>query len=215
MYKNIIKVTLLLGALLILSGCSSNNLPVAQNQSKSLNIVINQIANQLLQSANLKETKLESIAITSFVDLDKFNKTTHFGRMLGESMYNELFKRGFKITEFRGQSAISINANGEYFISRDHTKLKDSFTNKYVLVGTYTMFDNKYMINARIMDNISGAIVATARTSYSNSDCKLSENCIKVPVKKIKPKRIIKITTDSCSKVKCPTNCSPSFCAQI
>ena len=210
-------------SILLFTGCAQNNLGqpsytysnnkeqmnympaklpqdiIKKESTQTIDEVITNIADQLLSSTKLENIKADTVAITSFVDLHKFNKTTHFGRVLGESMYSELFKRGFTITDFRGQSSISINANGEYFISRDHKRLKSSFTNKYVLVGTYTIFNQQYMINVRIIDNISGVVVATARTFYDNNSCELSESCNSDSIK-----RVIKITTDNCTSIECP-----------
>ena len=64
------------------------------------------------------------VLITSFVRLDEFKQTSEFGRVVSESLINELSNRGFEITEFRGQMAVSINDEGEYFISRKPNELK-------------------------------------------------------------------------------------------
>ena len=140
----------------------------------TINMVINDIANQLFKDSRL-DNNMGSIAITTFVDLDNFDKTTHFGRVLSESMYNELYKRGLQVHEFRGQKNITVNKNGEYFISRNYKKIKKRFLNKYILVGTYASFGKGYLINARIIDNATGRLVASSRSIYNNSDCSLSE----------------------------------------
>jgi hypothetical protein len=105
------------------------------------------------------------------------NKTTGLGRSLSESFFNELFTRGFDVSDFRGQNSISINANGEYFLTRDMNKLDKKLENKYILVGTFTYADDAILINARIMDNHSGHIIAAARSYYKTKDCKILGNC--------------------------------------
>lgn len=181
---------------------NSNN----YNSQGSLNSTIVDLANKLLNSNKIRKIALNDLAITSFVDLHQLNKTTHFGRVLSESMFDELFVRGFDVTDFRGQSTLSVNANGEYYITRDIDRLRDNIENRFILVGTYTKFEQEIMINARILDNMNGRVVASARTYYYTDDCSILENCQPTQVRKIK------ITTDGCSTVNCPTSCANGIC---
>ncbi len=67
------------------------------------------------------------VLLTTFVRLDNLKKTSEFGRVLSESMINELSNRGFNVIEFRGQVGVSVNEQGEYFITRDTSKLKNTY----------------------------------------------------------------------------------------
>lgn len=184
-----------------------NNAKYTYNIHTSLNESVIELANRLLNSSQLHNNMMNDIAITSFVDLHKLNKTTHFGRTLGESMFDELFVRGFKVNDFRGQNNLTINAAGEYFITRDINLLKKRISNSYVLVGTYSMFEGKMSINARILDNKSGQVVASGRSYYKSNDCRILENC--------KKPRVIKIVTDNCSSVGCPSkSCPQGICGK-
>lgn len=156
---------------------------------KTLEDTITSLAIQLLQNKKINTDK--SFIITSFVRLDNLKKTTEFGRILSESMLNELSIRGFNVSEFRGQMSLSVNENGEYFISRDPAKLKNTVQNTYVLVGTYSRQYKRIMINARVIDNISGKVISSARTSYEHGlkdDCAIFKDC--------KPPRTIKIVEE-------------------
>ncbi len=181
-------------SMVIFSGCTTakqQRLAGTNNyvSPSSLNDAIDNIANQLRigTTLNFKSDK-GTIAVTSFVDLNQLNKTTQFGRILGESMINELFVRGFNVSEFRGQGAISINKNGEFYITRDTKKLNGEVPNTYVLVGTYAQIEDRTLLNVRIIDNKTGKLIASAREIYDQDYCVLSNNCGK--------KRIIKIIPD-------------------
>lgn len=165
------------------------------SEHQKLNNTILELSDKLLLSSRIDTSDFGEIAITSFVDLHKLNKTTHFGRTLSESLFDELFIRGFNVSELRGQKTLSVNSNGEYYITRDVNLLDANIPNKYILVGTYTMVEDSILINARIVDNKSGRIVASARSYYNSDDCRLLENC--------KKPRKIKIITDGCSTVGC------------
>jgi hypothetical protein len=60
---------------------------------------------------------------------------------LGGSMLSELHKIGFKVLDFHGKDAMLVNKDGEFYITRDITKLKDEINNANILVGTYSLFD--------------------------------------------------------------------------
>ncbi len=181
---------------------------------KDLNHAIISIADQLLTTNILKDTNT-SIILTSFADLNKLNRTTTFGRLVSESMFNELHIRDFRVTDFRGQDAISVNADGEFHITRDVDKLKDHISaTEYIVVGTYVKFENNtVLINARIIDSESGAIISTARVIYEPIDCSLFDMCIE-KIEEKKPVDFgIDIVTDKCSKVSCPKQqCKDGIC---
>ncbi|RXJ77188.1 hypothetical protein CRV03_05745 [Arcobacter sp. F155] len=147
---------------------------------------INSLATQMMRNKKMNTSK--PVLITSFVRLDNFKKTTEFGRIVSESMINEMSNRGFNVIEYRGQMAVSINEKGEYFITRNPYKLKDQIPNTYVVVGTYSRQFGKVILNARVIDNITGRIISSARATYvhnKRNDCILFKDC--------KPARTIKI----------------------
>ncbi len=142
-----------------------------------LDKTVSDLANKLFISSKIKYSSNQNIAITSFVNLHKFDTTSYLGRTLSESFFDELFTRGFNISDFRGQNTISINQNGEYYLTRNIELLKKDITNTFILVGTYTIIENTILINARIMDNKTGKILASAKSYYDTDDCKILNNC--------------------------------------
>jgi len=155
----------------------------------TMEATISSLALQLIENQKLNTTK--PIVVTSFVRLDDFKKTTEFGRVLGESMIHELSTRGLNVTEFRGQIAISVNDNGEYFITRDIKKLKPEIEDTYIVVGTYSRQYKRIMVNARVIDNVTGIVLSTARATYTHNlrdDCSIFKDC--------RPSTKIKIVAD-------------------
>lgn len=202
MIKNILKSNIILSSiiLMITTGCVSNNdviskenekvqttkqhLEVAADMQKNittqetLESTIASLAAQMLHNKKMDSNK--PVLITSFVRLDEFKQTTEFGRVVSESLINELSNKGFEITEFRGQMAVSVNDEGEYFISRKPHELKNKIPNTYVVVGTYSRQPGKVMLNARVIDNITGKIITSARATYVHNvkeDCIIFRDC--------------------------------------
>ena len=146
----------------------------------NLNDTIIDIADQLFFTKvdNKNPTR---VILTSFVDLDKLEKTSSLGRLVSESMFNELHIRKFLVTDFRGQEAVSVNEDGEFHITRDVEKLKDNVDAvEYILIGTYVKFENQsLLINARILDSLSGRVHSSARVVYQPKDCSMYGLCKK------------------------------------
>jgi len=165
------------------SACTQNTIiiPKEKASSNTVNLTLNEailsLANQLSQNNKMNQRDTGTITLTSFVNLKKLNRTSQFGRVLGESLFSELFVRGFNVTDFRGQNAISVNKTGEFFITRNIEKLDSEVPNSYILVGTYSKIDQNVMINARILDNKTGKLISSARSMYANEDCSLFGIC--------------------------------------
>lgn len=157
------------------------------NKQSSIEGVITSLSEQFSKSPRLKIiNEDERILITSFVELKNFSNTTEFGRVIGESLIHELAYRGLNVVEFRSQTAVSIDDEGEYFMSRSLNKLHKEIQNKYILVGTYSRLEYRIVINARIVDNETGSIIATARSVYEHglrNDCQIFNEC--KPARKI------------------------------
>ena len=155
----------------------------------SFESTVNSLATQMLVNTKMKTNK--PVLFTSFVRLDNLKKTSEFGRLYSESMINELSNRGFNVIEFRGQMNVSINDKGEYFITRDIKKLKDTIQDTYIVVGTYSRQYKQVVLNVRVIDNHTGRILSSSRATYHHGyreDCIIFKDC--------KPSRSIKIVEE-------------------
>jgi TolB-like protein len=163
---------------------TKQHLEIAEDKQKNVTTqetlegTIASLATQMMRNKKMKTNK--PVLITSFVRLDAFKKTSEFGRIVSESMIDELSNRGFNVIEFRGQMAVSVNDKGEYFITRKTNRLKDKVPDTYVVVGTYSRQYGKVMLNARVIDNVTGKIISSSRSTYAHgqrNDCMLFKDC--------------------------------------
>lgn len=200
MSKSFLKLAVFTSIFIFLTGCQYKNKDVQSEYDKvqdmrqgmnianykhekvsiqnSLEATIASLATQMM--ANKKLDTRKPVVITSFVRLDQFKTTSEFGRVIGESLIDELSNRGFTIIEFRSQMAISINDKGEYFLSRKPEEIKKEVPSTYVVVGTYSRQNGKIILNARVIDNISGKVITSARSTYNHGlahDCVLFGDC--------------------------------------
>ena len=182
--------------ILMVAGCTTTSQQKQENTINNykkddrsvfnnLNTTITDLATQLFKS-NVYKKETTNIVLTSFVNLNKLDETTTFGRLISESMFNELHVLQFKVTDYRGQDAINVNEDGEFHMTRDTEKLRDLITGiEFILVGTYVKFENQsLLINARIIDSISGEVISSARSIYKPKDCNIFGICKNIETEK-------------------------------
>ena len=109
----------------------------------------------------------EGLVVTSFVDLKNLSRTSSFGRFLGEMLVGEMQRRGWRVVELRKSRAVTMAAGfGEYGLSRDPAAVRGRAAAAAMLTGTYTTAGDSLVVNARIVDNRSAAVVAAAAAVF-------------------------------------------------
>ena len=203
-------------AALIFGGCTQPDCPAPKTKPMQTNYkfnkivqtnykfnkIVNKIANDLINCEAFQKNKDFPFVFTSFVNLHDFSQTSNFGRMLSETLMSEVVKKGIKVVDFRGQNVITIDKKkGEFFLSRVASRLKPQIKNAYIVVGTYSAYGNGIVVNARIIDNKSGAIVSASNVIIKDP-LLLSQVCTNglCNTKKVKIERTIRIEKDPCDK---------------
>ncbi|MBU0483790.1 MAG: hypothetical protein KKB30_04675 [Proteobacteria bacterium] len=119
--------------------------------------------------ANLTEPDPESgvlaegLLVCTFVDLNKLYRTSSFGRYLSEQLMGEFQRNQYRVIELRKSTAVLVQERrGEYGLSRDPAEISATGTADTMLTGTYTVTGESIMVNARIIDNRSSALLASS-----------------------------------------------------
>jgi TolB-like protein len=107
------------------------------------------------------------LIVTSFANLDDLSETSSLGRLIGEQLMHEMKVRGWNVIDMRVTKSISVNPSGEFSLSRDLGRIRDTFKVGSVVVGTYTKTTDGLLISARVIDVSSGAVVSTAQSRLS------------------------------------------------
>jgi TolB-like protein len=102
--------------------------------------------------------------VTSFTNLDKIDDTTALGRLISENLIYGLQVHKWQIIEIRLTKGVDVNAAGEFFLSRDISKLKDEYKISGVVTGTYSVAEGNLTINARVIDVNTGIVISSAQT---------------------------------------------------
>jgi len=177
--------------------CTSNNKNInkkyrtsgmsffSNNHFDDLNNAIIELSNQLLLNIKSTDQRNNKFIVTTFVNLNDFKSTSAFGRVISETLINELHTRRFKVIDFRTQDSLSVDNSGEFILTRDISKLKDEIPQSLLIAGTYSIInENELVLNARIVDNFTSEVISTAKVLYTYENCKTMSICFD---KKIDP----------------------------
>jgi TolB-like protein len=139
---------------------------------------ISSLAEGLSNTSKIPPNDMGTIAMSTIVNVDNLDYTTTLGRIVSENLMNELFTKGFNVAEYRSMEKLQIKDGGEFYISRQD--FNTDFEHQYTLAGTFAVVDKSTVIlNARIIDNYTKSIVATANSSFKVDDCALLQTCPK------------------------------------
>ncbi len=128
----------------------------------TLSFFLEGMTNQLIES-NQFLTESTPLAVTSFVDLQKMNKTNWLGNAVSEGFLNQMQKRGYTLVDYKATGSIQVTALGDFAISRDWRDLEQQQNVDYVLTGTMLHQPGGVLIHARVIGMRSRVVVASAQ----------------------------------------------------
>lgn len=119
-----------------------------------------------LDEPDLKFSRLRGgLIVVSFVEQQELSRTSSFGRYLAEQLMNEMQRHRVPVVELRQSTVVRIQeGRGEYGLSRDPAEIRPAAAAAAMLTGTYTTTPRQVIVNARIIDNRSGLLLASAST---------------------------------------------------
>lgn len=143
--------------------------PILNQQSQSPTGTFNSglifLGEQLDRNISSEERAKPAIA-TTFADLNDLTETSPFGRLVGEHLMHELQLRGWTVTDIRLTRDVIVNSSGEFSLSRDISRLRQSHPAANVITGTYSNTNDGVLLNIRVLDLASGRVVSTAQTRF-------------------------------------------------
>ena len=120
------------------------------------------IAEQLERNLS-PEMRSRALVVTDFVALNTLNETSQLGRLLAQNLMHEMQLRNWSVTDITFRKNILIDANGEFSLSRDVKQLKPPVQAGNIITGTYVNTTEGLILNVRMIQVISGAVVSTAQ----------------------------------------------------
>jgi hypothetical protein len=104
----------------------------------------------------------QPLLMTTFVDNNDLNQTSHFGRILQEHIASRFVQLGYTVREIKMRNNLLIRPkSGEIILSRDLKLLNPSLTAQAVLVGTYSYSKRIMYISARLINPENSTIISS------------------------------------------------------
>ncbi|MDP2559902.1 FlgO family outer membrane protein [Psychrobium sp. 1_MG-2023] len=104
-------------------------------------------------------------AVADFALLDSGLRTTnHFGRQLTEAIMHQINRAGYSVIDIKSSSSLKLNEQGDLFFQTEvPDELSDDIAATYIANGTMTRHRGGYILNARVVDVESNALVSSAQ----------------------------------------------------
>ncbi|TKB27635.1 hypothetical protein FCL47_05750 [Desulfopila sp. IMCC35006] len=102
------------------------------------------------------------VLVTTFVDNNDLEQTSHFGRVLQEHITSRLVQLGYTVREMKLANTLHIEPkSGETILTRDLSQLSAGQQAQAILVGTISRSDRILYISARLINPVNNNILAT------------------------------------------------------
>lgn len=139
-------------------------IPVLESKSAvgQFNAMVIFLAEQLERNMDRKSAESAYI-VTTFSRLDKLNDSTNLGRLLSENLGHELQVRRWQVYDIRLTKDIIVSDAGEFILSRDIKKIRDSYKVNGVVTGTYAVNGSSIIVNARVIDLETGTVISSGQ----------------------------------------------------
>jgi TolB-like protein len=161
-------ILLLVFMLFFCSGCTSFNCTRLENILGTNTNLINfsyTIADHLTERSCPPLTPRHSkmpILVTTLVNNNDLEQTSHFGRLLQEHIASRLVQLGYTVREMKLSNTLQIEPkSGETILSRNLTELSGEQEAQAILVGTISRTNKILYISARLINPVNHNIIAT------------------------------------------------------
>lgn len=125
---------------------------------------------QLEENARQGSLSGMPLVVTSSVSIDNLAETSRFGRLLGEAIGSELFRRGADVRDIRNTGSLQVMPlEGEMALSRQAQMLAKEVDAQAVVVGTYGLTDASVVVNIRMLDIATGRIFSVAMSEIART----------------------------------------------
>ena len=143
----------------------------ASGLAGSVRLMAHELASHLADSDPQAGELASGLAVCTFVDLKKLTRTSSFGRYLAEQLMGEFQQRGYTVVEMRKSTSLKIQEKrGEYGLSRNPEDLSQSVRAGAMLTGTYTPAGKNVLVNAKIIDNRTSTMLASATLIFPKNE---------------------------------------------
>jgi hypothetical protein len=109
------------------------------------------LAAQTLSDRSEVLDKAHPIVVATIVSVDDLNASSTFGRLASQLVANRIAQRGYLVRDVNYMHALAVGKTGELVLSREATKISESFSAQAVVAGTYAVAGEEIYLNLRLL----------------------------------------------------------------
>ena len=160
-YAKLILAVITLSWVCALSGCAS------VNNEPDLIATGYEMADNLIAQITPPLAPDRPLLVATFVNIDKLNESSTFGRTVSEFVASRFTLRGYKVIEMKLRNSVYIRENsGEFILSRDVKNISAEHNAQAVIAGTYSVANNVVYVKANIIDPMNSFVKATCNYKF-------------------------------------------------
>ncbi|MBF0153952.1 MAG: hypothetical protein HQL64_09465 [Magnetococcales bacterium] len=153
---------LLTGGLLATAGCAPSrpspetmpliSQPMTQPMPQDMVEASYAAADVMISELEERMMPQQSILPVTFVNMDNLEETSSLGRLIARQMASRFTQRGYSVMEVKIRKDLLIRKDqGEFILSREMEKIGQDYKAKALLVGSYTVAQNRIFVSAQII----------------------------------------------------------------
>lgn len=163
----IYRSTILLVLSVLLSSCSNLNCtPLERLLGADVNLISlgDKIADELINSAMpplMPRHPEEAVLTSTFVNIDNYETTSTFSRLLQSHVGARLVQQGYTVKEISLRNTMKIRpTDGEKILSRDLSQITPDQAVQAVMLGTYSLNNRILYITAKLVNPNNRNVIA-------------------------------------------------------
>jgi len=133
-----------------------------EEEGREFRLKVRELADRLVTD-QVSAISGKTIIPVSFVSVDSFERSSSFGKLVGEQLISEFSAMGFAVREYRIRNAPKPRpGSGEFMLTRSPGAQPAFSANDLVLAGTYYSDQDNVYVNARLFKAVDGMVVSAA-----------------------------------------------------
>lgn len=103
------------------------------------------------QLGQMKVQKDYPILVASIVNMNQFNQTSTFGRLIAEHVAARFAQLNYQVVEPKLREDLIIREDGEFLMTRELKQIAKSVSAQAVVVGTYVETQQDVFVNLKVV----------------------------------------------------------------
>ena len=142
-------------------GDSSASVGAAFNQPQNVAGLAYRATEQLTGTARPMLDNGSRVLVASLADIDDLDRSSTFGRMVGEQISSRMAQLGYAVQEVRLRNSLMIrDGTGELILSRDLNRIGRESNAQAVVAGTYAVGGKWIYVTLRLIAAGTGQVLS-------------------------------------------------------